>query len=87
MQGWESEWDEVGWDPMGGDSWEPKGMPWEGTHGRGNPWEPKGSHGRGVPDPPWEGNPREPKGSQGIPWEGTLGAPHWEHKNVENHEN
>ena len=29
----------------------------------GDPWEPKGSHGRG------------PLGAQGIPWEGTLGSP------------
>ena len=56
---------------MGGDPWEPRGIPWEGTHGRGNPWEPKGSHGRG-PGPPMGG---EPLGAQGIPWEGTLGAP------------
>ena len=37
MEGCESEWDGVGWDPMGGDPWEPKGIPWEGTNGRGNP--------------------------------------------------
>jgi hypothetical protein len=29
----------------------------------GDPWEPKGSHGRG------------PLGAQGIPLEGTLGSP------------
>ena len=44
-----------------------QGIPWEGTHGRGNPWEPKGSHGRG-PGPPMGG---EPLGAQGIPWEGV----------------
>ena len=85
---------EVGWDPMGGDPWEPKGIPWEGTHGRGNPWEAKGSHGRG-PGHPMGGEPlgtqgRDPKG--GDPW-----GPHWEfnsryfvmkllEKNAENHE-
>ena len=42
---------EVGWDPMGGNPWEPTGIPWEGTHGRGNPWEPKGSHERGSRTP------------------------------------
>ena len=60
-----------GWDPMGGDPWEPKGIPWEGTPWEGDPWEPKGSHGRG---------PRPPHGG-GTPWEGTLGAPHWEPSN------
>ena len=29
----------------------------------------------GGPGPPMGG---EPLGAQGIPWEGTLGAPHWE---------
>ena len=72
MQGWESEWDGVGWDPTGGDPWEPKGIPWEGTHGSGNPWEPKGIPREGVPDPPWEGNAWEPKGSHGR---GPLGIP------------
>ena len=57
---------------MGGDLWEPKGIPWEGTHGSGNLWEPKGIPWEGVPDPPMGG---EPLGTQGIPWEGTLGAP------------
>ena len=54
---------------MGGEPWEPKWIPsWEGTHRRGNPWEPW----EGVPDPPWEGNPWEPKGSHGR---GPLGPP------------
>ena len=51
----------MGWDPMGEDPWEPKGIPWEG-----NPWEPKGI--------PWEGS-RTPHGRGTLPWEGTLGAP------------
>ena len=42
---------EAGWETMGEDPWEPKGIPWETTHGRENPWEPKGSMGGGV----WEG--------------------------------
>ena len=74
LQGWESEWDGVGWDPMGGDPWEPKGIPWEGTHGSGNPWEPKGSwegsrtpHGKET-----LGNTRDPMG--GDPWAPPLGA-------------
>ena len=49
----------------------------EGT--LGSPRDPMG----GGPDPPWEGDPwetkrshgREPLGAQGIPREGTLGAP------------
>ena len=52
----------------------------------GDPWEPKGPHGRGplgAQGIPWEGtlgSPRdpmggEPLGAQGIPWEGTLGSP------------
>ena len=64
---------------MGGDPWEPKGIPWEGipwegTHGRGNPWEPKGSHGRGSRTPHGRGtlgSPREPMG--GDPW-----GPQWD---------
>ena len=68
--------------PLGGDLWKPKGIPWEGTHGRGNPWEPKGIPWEWVPDPPWEGNPWEPKGA---PWEGTLGAPQWEPLNGNAH--
>ena len=53
---------------MGGDPWEPKGVPWEGTLGSsrdpmgGHAWEPKGSHGRGTPGTP-------------SPWEGTLESP------------
>ena len=54
MQGSESEWDWVGWDPMGGTL--------------GAQRDPMGGD-------PWE---REPLGAQGIPWEGTLGIPHWE---------
>ena len=68
--------DGVGWDPMGGNPWEPKGIPWEGTHGRGNPWEPKGSHGRGSQTTHGRGtlgSPRDPMG--GDPW-----GPHWEPK-------
>ena len=60
---------------MGGDPWEPKGIPWEGTHGRKNPWEPKGSRGWGIlgsPRDPMGGDPWEPKGSHGR---GTLGSP------------
>ena len=52
----------------------------------GDPWEPKGSHGRGTlvsPRDSMGGYPWEPKrsqgrgplGAQGIPWEGTLGSP------------
>jgi len=58
---------------MGGGPWDPKGVPWEGIHGRGNPWELKGIPWDGVPDPPWEGflgSPRDPMG--GDPW-----GPHW----------
>ena len=63
-------------DPMGGDTWEPKGPhgrdPMGGTLGS-DPWEPKGSHGRGTvgsPRNPVGGDPREPKGSHGKdPWE------------------
>ena len=47
-------------DPMGGDPWEweplgAQGIPWEGVPDppwEGNPWEPKGSHGRGPLGPP-----------------------------------
>ena len=50
----------------------------------GDPWEPKGAHGRGTlasPKDPMGGDPRQPKGSHGkgplgppgIQWEGTLG--------------
>ena len=72
MQGWESEWHGVGWDPMGGDPWEPKRIPWEGTHGSGSPRDPMG----GGPGPPMGG---DPLGAQGIPWEGTLEAPSGSH--------
>ena len=43
---------------MGGEPLGAQGIPWEG-----NPWEPKGSHGRGplgAQAIPWEGNPRKP---------------------------
>ena len=74
MQGWESEWDGVGWARMGGDPWEPKGIPWEGPVGVGTFGSPRDPMG-GGPGPPMGG---EPLGAQGIPWEGTLGPPHWE---------
>ena len=75
MQGWESEWDGVGWDPMGGNPWEPKGIPWEETHGRRNSWEPKGSHGKGSRTSYGRGSlgsPRDPMG--GDPWGHLLGS-------------
>ena len=41
----------------------------------GDPWEPKGSHGRGTLGSPRDPMGGEPLGAQGIPWEGTLGSP------------
>ena len=41
----------------------------------GDPWEPKGSHGRGILGSPRDPMGGEPLGAQGIPWEGTLGSP------------
>ena len=93
----------MGWDPMGGDPWEPKGIPWEGTDGRGTLGSPRDPMGG---DLPWKGNPCEPKGSHGRgtfgsprdPMGGDPWGPHWEpisryfvtklpSKNNENHEN
>ena len=51
-------------DPMGGDSWEPKG-----SHGRGPlgapgiPWEGT----QGIPRDPMGGDPREPGDYRGLP--------------------
>ena len=56
-----------------GDPWEPKGIPWEGTHGRGTLGSPRDPMG-GVLDHPGRGtlgSQRDPMG--GDPWD-----PHWE---------
>jgi hypothetical protein len=50
--------------PHGGGPWEPKGIPWEGTRGRGTLGSPRDPTG-GVLDPLWEGNPGSPMDTMG----------------------
>ena len=60
---------------MGGDPWEPKEIPWEGTHGRGTHENPKGSHGKNPRNPIKKepiGNPNDPMG--GDSWNLPLEA-------------
>ena len=63
MQGWESEWDGVGRHgrgPLGAQRDPMGGDPWKRKPMGGDPGTPMGG---------------ELLGAQGIPWEGTLGAP------------
>ena len=61
-----------GWDPIGGDPWEPNEIPWEGTPWEGEPLGAQGIPLEGSQTPHGRGTLWEPKGSHGR---GPLGPP------------